>query len=96
MPVSALLGDQLSPGGPSVQRALQQPKLCMQMTDQKHPVPAVPLTFQPAYVWPVPFHTVIGEKVAVLPLNSGVKTLLGVQVSPGGIHAQEPWSNLSS
>ena len=32
--------------------------------------------------------TVIGEKVAISPSSSGVKTLLGEQVSPDRTHAQ--------
>ena len=56
--------------------------------DWKDPVQDVPLIFHPVCSRPAQLHTVIGEKVAVSPLGSGVKTILGEQVIPGGTHAQ--------
>jgi hypothetical protein len=61
-PVSALLGDHLSPGGTCVQRALDQPKLWVQIVDWKDPVPAVPLILCPVCSWPAPLHTILERK----------------------------------
>jgi hypothetical protein len=61
----------------------------VQMAEWKDHVQAASLILHPMCSWPAPLHTVIGEKVAVSPPNSGVKTLLGKQVSPGRTHAQQ-------
>ena len=86
--VRALLGDQLSPGGTCVQRAVEQPQLSGADGDWKDPVPSVPLLLCPVHSWLVLLQTVIVEKVNISSLGQGVRVLLGDQLSPGGTHAQ--------
>jgi len=49
----------------------------VQILDWKDPVPAAPLIL---CSWSAPLHTVIGEKVAVLPPCPGAKSLLEEEV----------------
>ena len=60
----------------------------VQMVYRKDPVPAAPLFLDPLSSWLALLQTVIGKKVAILPLSPEMKALLGEWLSPGGTSAQ--------
>jgi hypothetical protein len=60
-PMSALLGDQLSPRGTCVQRVLEQPKVWVQMAKWKIPGPAAPLILYPVCSYLALFHSYCRE-----------------------------------
>ena len=82
-PVSVLLGSQLSSGRTCVQGTVEQHQLLYANGDQKDSVRTIPLFLCPMCCYLLQFLTVIGEKVEISPLNLGVRTLLGEQLSPG-------------
>ena len=73
--VRALLGDQLSPGGTCVQRAVEQPRLWLQVATRM-------ILYSPTL--PVPY---VLHRSSHLSL--GVKALLGEQLSPAKTSAQQ-------
>jgi hypothetical protein len=44
----------------------------------------------PVHFWQVPLCTVSGANVVVAPVGSGVRALLGDQLSPSGISIRQP------
>ena len=83
--VSALLGDQLSPGRIWVQRAVAQACLGAQMETRRILSLAALWFLYPVGSWWISIGLTFGAIVVVSPATLNVSAPLGDQLSPGGI-----------